>query len=92
MGRNLSGEHKDTLQVPDRADKPATLSIILYQLLKGSSHRAIPSLKTILSTERRARPAQRYRASQQLDLVINRHFFRLHYLTFNLVHRQPGIA
>ena len=32
MGRNLPGEHKDTLQVPDRADKQATLFIIVCNI------------------------------------------------------------
>jgi len=62
MGRNLSGEHKDTLQVPDRADKQATLSIILYKLLKGSSHRAIPSIK--LSFQLSDEPGQRSATGQ----------------------------
>ena len=32
MGRNQPGEHKDTLQVQDRADKQATLSIIVCNI------------------------------------------------------------
>lgn len=32
MGRNLPGEHKDTLQVQDRADKQATLSNIVCNI------------------------------------------------------------
>lgn len=28
----------------------------------------------------------------QLNLVINRHFFRLHHLTFDVVHRESGVA
>jgi len=32
MGRNLPNEYKDTLQVPDRVDKQATLFIIVCKI------------------------------------------------------------
>jgi hypothetical protein len=32
MGQNQPGEYKDTLQVQDRADKQATLSIIVCNI------------------------------------------------------------
>ncbi len=48
--------------------------------------------KNIISTKQWARSAQRYRASQQLYLIINRHFFRLHHLAFDFVNGQPGVA
>jgi len=70
-----------------RAGVILRIPYLIFILLRAASKKV-----RIRSTERQARPAQRYRASQQLDLVINRHFFRLHHLAFNLAHRQPGIA
>lgn len=52
---------------------------------KGNRHETYPFTLP-------AGPAGNLPPGKNLNLIINRHFFRLHHLAFDLIHRQPRVA